>query len=514
MEYVKGWALVHMLASAHGPGLWPGVEASWDLSLGYDLAGIRSPKVRAFVQSLRDAQPLIEALRAELPDRLARWREVEVPADIAHSVTLSTFHGCPAQEIEAIAAQTLDWGLHTVVKLNPTLHGYRRCRELLDRLGYDFIQLDPRHFEGDLQWSQLADFVPRLKARAAALGLHFGVKFTNTLISASPEAPFSEDTVYTSGAPLHVLAYLLAARFRAEIDPELPITFSAGVNASNFWECVASGLGPVTACSDLLKGGGYARQLRYLRGLEGAMAERGVEDIAALRASCRELLAERAAGLLEDRRWHREANCRPPRKIDSRLSLLDCLTCDKCVPVCPNAANFTFPVPRGTHRPGRAIWTEGALRVEPGPPLVIERRHQIGNTAEACNLCGQCDVFCPEYDGPYLVKPTLFLSGASYRDHPGRDGFLIDGGALIWRRLGLEYRYRPEGERARLLLDGGSLLLEGDRPVAAEGSGELDLRIAVTMRLLLAALSSPESPTWLPARAGLQSPTSSGCCST
>lgn len=504
-EYVKGWMLVHMLASEHGPGLWPGVEACWDLSIGYDLAGVRSEKVRGYIDTLRDASALIEALRAELPDRLARWREVDVPAAVSDSVTISTFHGCPADEIEAIAAQTLEWGLHTVVKLNPTLHGHGRCREILDRLGYGYIGLDPADFEKDLQWSQLADFVPRLKALAASRGLSFGVKFTNTLVSRSPEHPFTEETVYTSGAPLHVLAYLLAARFRAEIDPEIPITFSAGVDASNFWECVASGLGPVTSCSDLLKNGGYARQARYLRNLDRAMAERGVDSVAALRRASEGLLARRAAGLLDDPRWHREKNKKPPRKIDSHLELLDCLTCDKCVPVCPNAANFTFPVPKGTHTPGRARWSGGALALEEGPPLVVEKKHQIGNTAEACNLCGQCDVFCPEYDGPYLVKPTVFLSPASYAEHPGRDGFLVDedGAGIRWRRQGAEYRYRREGDRARLSLEGGSVLLEGDAPVAAEGEGAVDLAIAVTMRLFLDAFTSPESETWLPVRAGL-----------
>ena len=34
LEYVKGWMLVHMLAGPRGPWLWPGVQATWDLSLG------------------------------------------------------------------------------------------------------------------------------------------------------------------------------------------------------------------------------------------------------------------------------------------------------------------------------------------------------------------------------------------------------------------------------------------------------------------------------------------------
>jgi putative selenate reductase len=499
MEYIKGWVLVHMLAGPQGPGLWSGVGACWDLSLGYDLAGIRSQKVRDFVGAMRDAGEAIAALKAELSGPLARWAEVEVPGEICDSVTLSTFHGCPADEIEAIATQTLEWGLHTVVKLNPTLHGYQRCREILDRLGYDYIALDPHDFEKDLQWSQLAAFVPRLKAQAASRGLTFGVKFSNTLVSRSSEAPFGDETLYTSGAPLHVLAFLLAARFRAELDGEIPVTFSAGVDHDNFWECVASGLGPVTSCSDLLKGGGYARQARYLRKLEEQLEGAGLASVDQLREGAAGRLQERAAGLLEDPRYHREKNRKAPRKIDSHLALLDCLTCDKCVPVCPNAANFTFPVPQGTFTPGAVRWGEGALTRLEGPELIVEKKHQIGNTADVCNLCGQCDVWCPEYDGPYLVKPNLFLSEESFEEHPERDGFVLDEdrGGIRWRRQGTTWRYRAiEAGRARLEAPSGWVELEEDAPVGCQGSGEAELSIAVTMRLFLEAFQG-DGESWL-----------------
>ena len=34
-----------------------------------------------------------------------------------------------------------------------------------------------------------------------------------------------------------------------------------------------------------------------------------------------------------------------PRKINSHLVLFDCITCDKCIPVCPNDANFIYETP-------------------------------------------------------------------------------------------------------------------------------------------------------------------------
>ena len=494
LEYVKGWMLVHMLTSQHGPGLWPGVQASWDLSLGYDLAGLRSDKVKAFVQQLRDASQLIEFLAEELPGRLRRWAEVPVPSAICDSVTLSTFHGCPANEIEAIATQTLDWGLHTVVKLNPTLLGFERARSMMDRMGYLDVQLDEAAFAKDLQWDQLTAMLGRLRAHARGKRLGFGVKFSNTLVCRSAEPPFADEEMYLSGPPLYVLALTLAAQLREQVGPELPITFSAGIDKGNFAQAVSGGLGPVTACTDLLKGKGYARQTAWLRDLEGRILEAELNDLSNLRASegsslGGDPLLVAAGEVLDDPRYHRQANSTSPRKIGSQLVLLDCLTCDKCVPVCPNGANFAIEVPTGEHRPGHLTWSGSAFTLREGHSLVVAKRHQIGNVADSCNLCGQCDVWCPEDGGPYLVKPNLFVSSRAFWEHPERDGFLMEPcGSLRWRRGDETLRWspRPEG-RALLETPTGQVLLQEDRPLSTQGEGELDLRLATTLRLFHAA---------------------------
>src|SRR5262249_755001 len=56
----------------------------------------------------------------------------------------------------------------------------------------------------------------------------------------------------------------------------------------------------------------------------------------------------------------------------------------------------------------------------------IERSMQIANYADFCNECGNCDTFCPEYDGPYIKKPGFYGSIESWRRAAPRDGFLID----------------------------------------------------------------------------------------
>ena len=187
--------------------------------------------------------------------------------------------------------------------------------------------------------------------------------------------------------------------------------------------------------------------------------------------------------------------------MGSELVLFDCLTCDKCIPVCPNAANFAFPVEKGEYNPGRVSWEENIFQTQEGEALVVDRKHQIGNTVDACNLCGHCDTWCPEDGGPYLVKPNLFLSAPAFADHPERDGFLVgaDMQSLTWRRNGEIFMYVKDKNRARFETpQGGTVWLEDDKAVATAGHGDVDLRIAVSMRLILAGLTDPKADTWLP----------------
>jgi putative selenate reductase len=507
-EYVSAWYLMHMLNSADGPGLWGGgaSDCIFDMSLGYDLPGIQSEKVASFIHTMKDASALLDELRDEIRDRFPKWAELDVPSQISCSTTLSTFHGCPADQIEAIAAHTLEHHkLHTVIKLNPTLLGHDAVREMLDGLGYGHVKLLPEHFDADLKWDQLMDMLPRLEAKAKSLGLGLGVKFSNTLVCESPDPPFGEGEMYLSGQPLHVIAMTLADRFRQATDGRFDISFSAGVDAMNFWKLASSGLKPVTTCSDLLKGQGYAKLPRYLRNLEQEMAKTDSGDLAdfIVKQAAREGLdTDDAAGAnlkhfaaeaRDGDRYAHEQNKKAPRKIGSSLHLLDCITCDKCLKVCPNMANVTVRVEQGEWNPGRVSWKDGEMTLAEGEPLVVEQKHQIGNIVDLCNLCGQCDPWCPEDGGPYIEKPHLFQSPQAYADRADTVGFVLDDGGLRWRRADGEFSWLPgDGDAATFKTPGGKLELVGDEPVASEGEGDVDLRIAVTMRLLYAGFTHPE----------------------
>lgn len=323
LEYAKACYLIEILKATRAFGAFddtPEFESAgdtiYDISVGYDLDGIRSEKVAGFLRGMREPQPLFDHLRDQLSGDLAGFRDIELPASISDCVTLSTFHGCPADEIEAIARHLIqEERLHTIIKLNPTLLGYATVRELLvERLGYDQFELHQEAFEHDLQYDDGLEILRRLRPLAESEDSTIGAKFTNTLVIANDPAIFPTQTdphMYLSGPPLHVISMTLMQKFREDLGFELPISFSAGINARNFAAAVACGMVPVTTCTDLLRQGGYGRLPAYLRALERAMQELGVSSreayVLAAHGHADEALAEAcAAGNTTDAWWQRE----------------------------------------------------------------------------------------------------------------------------------------------------------------------------------------------------------------
>jgi putative selenate reductase len=288
MEYAKAVYLIEILKAtrsfglfADSPGFERGADTVYDISVGYDLEGIRSEKVTGFLRSLRNPAPLFEELRGQLTGDLKEFRDLHLPESISDCVTLSTFHGCPADQVEAIARYLLEeLGFHTIIKLNPTLLGFDRVRGLLfDRLGYRNLELRREAFDQDLQYDQGLEILRSLRTVAENCGSTIGAKFTNTLVVANkPEFfPTQKDPyMYLSGQPLHVISMTLMQKFREELGFEFPVSFSAGIDKHNFPAAVACGMVPVTTCTDLLRPGGYGRLPRYLDALKEAMRKCGV----------------------------------------------------------------------------------------------------------------------------------------------------------------------------------------------------------------------------------------------
>ena len=512
-EYAKAWLLIRLLAKADVLGI--GAERAqreaqgtlFDLSVGYDLAGIRGDAVTGFIRGAMDVSELIEELRAELPAELGALRDVPVPAQMADCITLSTFHGCPPDEIESIVRYLLqDIGIHVVIKMNPPLLGHAAVdRMVRQELGYSDVVVPEEAFAEDMQWDDMVPMVTRLRVLAQERDLTLGVKFTNTLIVKNHRDFFTTDDMYLSGQPLHVVASHILARFRG-VFPEIPVSFSAGVDQKNFTDCVALGLVPITTCTDLLRPGGYARLPKYLKALEKRMRALGTADLPAYVSAVGLDAAQYAAGLLGDVRYNVAKNSKAPKKIGSDLTLFDCVNCDKCVPVCPNDANFVYDLQPEELRGQELVWQDGVAQVRSTPPVVIETGHQLANFADFCNECGNCDVFCPEDGGPFVMKPRFFGSQLEWARWTGYDGLALsgegEGKVRVWGRYDLRpYELLIDDEAgsiwvcdgtAEAWLDAASYDLRsaGDAP----DGHRLDLTAVAILAVLTRAVLDPARP--------------------
>ena len=536
-EYVKGAMLIEILKASGKLKMAPGFgEVIYDMSVGYDLKGIQTERVQDYIRGMKDASAVVEHYRKQIPDRFSQFRDLDFPTNLSNSLTLSTFHGCPPDEIERIIDFLLnEHSLNCIIKLNPTLLGEERVRELLQGvMGYEAVNVPSKAFQTDTSWDQAQGFVQRLGVTADQLGLGFGVKFSNTLIVENHRSffPESEKEMYLSGPPLHVLATNLVDRFRDRFGDHYPISFSAGIDRKNFADAVAIGLTPITSCSDLLKAGGYSRATTYFRELDSRMDRLGVNTIPdyIIKAygnaeqalsecgknaedskidSCRKALEEgttliEAAGedlyglwlsqckLLNtqtyaenatlDQRYALVKNSKPPTKVGSMLELFDCLTCDKCIPVCPNDANFMLSIPPDQVPVKTLTFQDGNWSVEESGKLVLEKKHQIANFADFCNECGNCDIFCPEDGGPYVLKPRFFGSRESFREFSNHDGFFIErnnGGDTVLARFSQdEYESTLMNGEVQFSGPGFNIRFSADDPektVSGEAETSVDL---------------------------------------
>lgn len=531
-EYVAGAMLIHMLRQmdlADGVDLTGSAgDTVFDMSVGYDLAGIKSEPVVRYIESLKNARAAIDELRLQIPARHRRLRDLDYPAQVSDSITLSTFHGCPADEIERICTFLLgEMDVDVVVKMNPPMLGRERLEHLLHEvMGYSEIRVNPSAYTSGLRFDEAVDMCRRLQSLAARLGRQVGAKFSNTLevVNHRQVFPSGNSVMYLSGQPLHVITLTLAECFREAMGPELPLSFSAGVDQRNFPDMVAAGFVPVTTCTDLLRTGGYGRLPRYLAHLEERMAAVGAGTIADYlldvfgqraavggdvpRAAAGNLahVAEQARG---DERYRAAANRAEPRRVDSHLALFDCLTCDKCVPVCPNDANFTYDLrPQTLAFTDWVVGEDGDLRPGERRELVVKRKHQIANFADFCNECGNCDTFCPEYGGPFIEKPSFFGSIEGWRRHRDRDGFHVQcsaGDRVIHGRMkGGEYQLAQDLATGDWTFDDGDATSrfaartdwQGDagRPdtvTDAPPGHVIDMLTLHTLRLLLEGILDP-----------------------
>ena len=338
-EYIKAWFLLKVIAREFGLGDMNGFQ--FNVSVGYDLAGIQSPKVDTFLNSMKHAEDteIFKHCKAYLLEH-ADWFEhvttediEQIPPEICNSVTLSTLHGCPPQEIERIAMYLLtEKGFHTFIKCNPTLLGYEFARKTMDEMGYDYIQFGDFHFKDDLQYEDAVPMLTRLMNTAKERNLEFGVKITNTFPVDVKQNELPSEEMYMSGKSLYPLSISLAAKLAKEFDGRLRISYSGGADYYNIERIVDAGIWPVTVATTLLKPGGYQRltQMAKLLDKENAPFEKVDAESAGK-------LAEEA---VKDPHHVKAMKTLPSRKMKKEVPLMDCFVAP-CKEGCPIHQDIT-----------------------------------------------------------------------------------------------------------------------------------------------------------------------------
>ncbi|MDJ0904840.1 MAG: putative selenate reductase subunit YgfK [Woeseiaceae bacterium] len=336
-EYVRAWVLIHALHRKLGfPGQSPDVV--FNLSVGYDLDGIRQRNMQWFLDEAQDAGSHVDELLECLARHYADAHTLDVPHRLSDNVTLSTMHGCPPDEIESIATYLMqERGLHTLVKCNPTLLGADRLRGILhEDLGYIDVVVPDEAFGHDLKYEDAVPMLTNLRAVANACELEFGVKLSNTLEVENLGQVFdpAEKTMYLSGRPLHAITVNLAGKLDSEFAGDLLMSFSAGANCFNTPDLLAGGMQTVTTCSDLLKTGGYLRMLQYVECLDDAIEDAGAETLAEFRETSGLALDDYARRVVQDPQYKKATFDTAHTKTQRQLEEFDCIK-PPCVDECP-----------------------------------------------------------------------------------------------------------------------------------------------------------------------------------
>ena len=333
-EYIKAWFILHVIAKEFGLGAQDGFQ--FNISVGYDLAGIKGDKVNTFIDGMMEAKDTVifQECRKWLWDNADKFQnftreDIEaIPSNVCNSATISTLHGCPPQEIESIANYLLtEKHLNTFVKCNPTLLGYDFARKTMDEMGYDYMVFGDFHFRDDLQYEDAVPMLTRLMKLSEELGLEFGVKITNTFPVDVTRNELPSEEMYMSGKALFPLSISLAAKLSAEFAGKLRISYSGGADYYNIDKIVGCGIWPVTMATTLLKTGGYQRFTQVADKVEGICPKKweGI-DVDALK--------KLAADAITDGHHVKNIKPVPNRKSTKEVPLLDCFYAP-CSEGCP-----------------------------------------------------------------------------------------------------------------------------------------------------------------------------------
>jgi len=352
-EYLNAWIILHVLKDKFG---WGDADSSgfiFNMSVGYNLEGILDDAVQKFLDNMADSSKEKAAKIDQLARIYPRIKEITIPDCISDSITISTMHGCPPEEIEKIGQYFVeDRKLNTTIKLNPTLLGPDYLREILNQqLKFDTIVPDAA-FEHDLKYDAGVKLINNLTERAKTVGVEFGIKLTNTLEAQNSKGnlPKNEEMLYMSGRALHAISVNVAKKLQNTFDGDLDISFSAGVDCFNVASVLSCNMKPVTVCSDLLKPGGYGRLSQYLQEIKKALAAENADSIAeyikkvsgidgTLQEAALKNLTDYSTRIIKDPKYSKKSFPFDNIKTEKELPIFDCASAP-CISECPTCQDI------------------------------------------------------------------------------------------------------------------------------------------------------------------------------
>ena len=405
-EYLMAWVLIHALQHKLALKGRPGMI--FNMSVGYNLEGILKPNVQGFLDRMADAGEALEEMIAAVAEVYPAIRDLDIPVRLSDNVTLSTMHGCPPDEIGRIAAYLIEErGLHTNVKLNPTLLGPEALRQILNvDLGFRQVTVPDEAFGHDLKYPDAITILTDLRARADQKGVQFGVKLSNTLEVVNHRRVFDpkEKMMYLSGRPLQAVTVNLAAKLAQEFHGDLMMSYAGGADCWNGADLLACGMTTITSSTDLLRPGGYLRTLQYISETAAAMERAQASDLAAfilaragtaggdVKAAALANLVQYAEAVKKDELYHRDMYVRQTTKTSRPLGLFDCVKAP-CVDICP----ISQDVPAYMQAVMDGNFDEAAA--------VVRRDNMMGHTlGRACDH--DCELPCTRvhYDKPLAIR--------------------------------------------------------------------------------------------------------------
>ncbi len=394
-EYIKGSVLIQAMAVELG--ISDVKDFVFVISVGYNLEGIQSEKISAFIDNLKDARntPIFKECISVLKNNIGKFERLKIEdidkiaPNITNTVTLSTMHGAKAEEISDIVRHLIvNKKINTFIKCNATLLGFENVRKILDNSGYGDVELKEEDFDHDLKFDYAVDIVRQLKESGRENNLFVGIKLTNTLPVYNSRKILPGEAMYLSGKPLYPIAMGVAKMFAESFDGDIAMSFSGGIDKNNVVDVLKAGIAPVTISTLLLKPGGYKNMKSLVDKISREKFSFEKVDTALVKE-----LAEKAA---QDSNYKNKGD---GRYLEDTLPVYDCfkVNCGICVDVCPNRANIR-------------VYDDG-----------FDAPYQIVHIENRCNECDNCHTFCTRGGFPYFKKITLFADEEEFNgsENPG-----------------------------------------------------------------------------------------------